>query len=80
MEELARRYRDVIERRLPYLVAEYGTEVAGSAVNRLMTTDLAKEEEIPNSALAALHKAILEPDCTLADVTVVNGARTLRSG
>ena len=29
VEELARRYRDVIERRLPYLVAEYGTEIAG---------------------------------------------------
>lgn len=38
----------------------YETEVAGSAVSRLMTTDLAKEEEIPNSALAALHEAILE--------------------
>ena len=29
VEELARRYRDVIGRGLPYLVAEYGTEVAG---------------------------------------------------
>jgi hypothetical protein len=38
----------------------YETEVAGLAVNWLMTTDLAKEEEIPNSALAALHEAILE--------------------
>ena len=29
VEELARRYRDVIERGLPYLVAEYGAEVVG---------------------------------------------------
>ena len=29
VEELVRRYRDVIGRGLPYLVAEYGTEVAG---------------------------------------------------
>lgn len=29
MEEMERRYRDVIQRGLPYLVAEYGTEVAG---------------------------------------------------
>ena len=28
-EELARRYRDVIGRGLPYLVAEYGVDVAG---------------------------------------------------
>ena len=29
VEELGRRYRDVIERSLPYLVAEYGAEVVG---------------------------------------------------
>ena len=29
MQELERRYRDVIGRGLPYLVAEYGLEVAG---------------------------------------------------
>jgi len=29
VEELQRRYRDVIQRGLPYLVVEYGTEVAG---------------------------------------------------
>ena len=29
LEELGRRYRDVVERGLPYLVAEYGAEVAG---------------------------------------------------
>jgi L-amino acid N-acyltransferase YncA len=29
VDELARRYREVIERRLPYLVAEYGTQIAG---------------------------------------------------
>jgi L-amino acid N-acyltransferase YncA len=29
VEELGRRYRDVMERGLPYLVAEYGAEVAG---------------------------------------------------
>ena len=29
VEELGRRYRDVISRGLPYLVAEYGAEVAG---------------------------------------------------
>ena len=29
MEELGRRYRDVIGRGLPYLVAEYGADVAG---------------------------------------------------
>jgi phosphinothricin acetyltransferase len=29
VEELARRYRDVIARGLPYLVAEYGVDIAG---------------------------------------------------
>jgi len=29
VEELARRYRDVIGRGLPYLVAEYGVDIAG---------------------------------------------------
>lgn len=29
MQELERRYRDVVERGLPYLVAEYALEVAG---------------------------------------------------
>jgi len=29
IEELARRYRDVIGRGLPYLVAEYGVDIAG---------------------------------------------------
>src|SRR5215208_5458235 len=29
VEELGRRYRDVIGRGLPYLVAEFGTDVAG---------------------------------------------------
>ena len=29
IEELARRYRDITDRGLPYLVAEYGLEVAG---------------------------------------------------
>ncbi|HEV3009386.1 MAG TPA: GNAT family N-acetyltransferase, partial [Burkholderiales bacterium] len=29
VEELGRRYRDVTQRGLPYLVAEYGLELAG---------------------------------------------------